>query len=417
MMSEAADICGRLYELARSRNGQNVVLDINGVPVLVVQRLDDADHILRLNAGNYRKNMAWFRQALGASRFSEDGAAWEMRWDLTQPFFSKFDRQCTFELASRYADLALTRLVAASGTGALVIDDDILREMTAGVLIENFFGVTLDDAEVDLSAIAELMNIGSEYSFVPAGQTGSVYRQRLPELPDLRRRVLHGMRFFRSGNVPSSPMFKAMKAADEDASNNILLEHELMSFLAAGTETSAAAISWACYLLARNEDLQDKLRAVALDFWRNPHADWLKLAEISAFRTFISETLRLFPPTPIVSRLAVAEDRVGELDIPAGQNVMISFIGIHHDQRHRSDPWLLNTTNRASCPASGEATAFSFGPRVCGGKQFAMAELVTFLSVFLAKARFELTSNEPPTFHWKSQMLRDGGQPVRVVLL
>lgn len=60
----------------------------------------------------------------------------------------------------------------------------------------------------------------------------------------------------------------------------------------------------------------------------------------------------------------------------------------------------------AACSSPGE---------ICGGKQFALVELVTALSVFLTQAHFELTSQEPPVFHWQSRMLRQEGRPVRVV--
>lgn len=416
-MGLSSRICSLLYDLAETRNGHNASLDLNGVPVLVIQRFEDADHILRRNAANYRKNMAWFRQALGASRFSEDGRAWEIRRDLTQVYFSKFDRQRTFELSLLYAGSAIEKLISNSDKGSLTIDDDILREMTASVLVENFFEVKLDETGVDLTVLAELMELGSEYSFVPAGKTGSIYQNQLSSLPTLRRRVLETMQFFRSENMPTSPIFRSMMQADRDTSNNIVLEHELMTFLAAGAETSAATMGWACYLLAKNQSLQDQLRHQTYSFWSRNRRSWSELREISTLRNFISETLRLFPPTPIISRLAIAADRIGDQGIQKDQNVMISFIGIQNDRRHRSNPWVPDIGDVANRTASGEQTSFSFGPRVCGGKQFAMVELVTFLSLFLKRARFELTSDEPPTFRWKSQMLREGGQPVRVVAL
>lgn len=61
--------------------------------------------------------------------------------------------------------------------------------------------------------------------------------------------------------------------------------------------------------------------------------------------------------------------------------------------------------------------AFSFGPRVCGGKHFALMEMMTILAVLLRKGRVELTSYEQPQFRWKSLILRDGGQPVRIAPL
>ncbi|WP_157019369.1 cytochrome P450 [Mesorhizobium xinjiangense] len=414
-MSPASQICGTLYELSRTENGRNVFLDLSGVQVLVVQRLEEADHILRLNAVNYRKNMAWFRQGLGTSRFSEDGNPWEIRRDLTQSYFSRFDRERTFALSEHHARIALGKMIDRSATGASTIDIDVLREMTASVLVENFLDVKLVDTGLDLAVLAQIMERASEFSFVPAGKAGAIYREHLAVLPALRRQALESMRYFRSEHMPLTPMLSDMKTADLDSANNFVLEQELMSFLAAGIEASAAAVSWACYLLAANPKVQENLRPLAHDLWRDGNASWHSLSRLKPFGTFISETLRLFPPTPIITRLANGPDRLGDQDIAEEQSVIISFIGIQHDKRHRADPWRLDIGEQALKPASGDFTAFSFGPRICGGKQFALVELATFLSVFVAGARFELTSMEPPRFRWRSQLLCEGGQPVRVL--
>jgi len=413
-MERSSDICNQLYELAKSHNGRNVDLDLNGVPVLVIQRLEDADYILRLNAENYRKNMDWFRQALGPSRFSEDGKAWEIRRDLTQPYFNKFDRERTFRLAAAHGRIALDKMIARSAKGLSTLDDDIPREMMCSIFIENFFEVKLSDTPIDLGLIAKLVEYGSEYSFVPAGQTKALYRDRLSKLPELRRQVLASMRFFRDDSLPVTPILEGMRAADRDPSTGIVLEHELLTCLASGAETSAATTGWMCYVLAAHPQLQDELRVLAKAFWQSDDANWAGLSRLRPIAHLISETLRLYPPTPIIGRLALAPDRIGEREIEAGQNILISFVGIQRDARLRANPWVLDIGDEAMKPGSGEGTAFSFGPRVCGGKQFALVELATILSLFLANASFELTSDDPPRFYWKSQMLRQGGQPVRV---
>lgn len=412
--SQSSRICSLLYDLARNENGRNVQIDLNGVPVLVIQRREDADHVLRTHVGNYSKNMAWFRQVLGASRFSEDGKAWEIRRDLTQPYFSKFNRQHTFNLAAYYGLEALDSMVARSEAGHDTLDDTTLRQMAANVLVHNFFGIRLADTGIDLGLLAELMEFGSEYAFVPAGKTRDLYQSRLATLPELRRQVLDSLHIFREGNLPENPMLEAMLAADRDPEQQVVLEHELMTFLAAGAETTAATVGWASYLLALNPEVQEELRSLAQAFWRSGQANWENLSRLKPLDLFISETLRLYPPTPIIARLANGPDRIGEHEIAEGQNVLISFVGIQHDTRLRANPWVLDIGEGTG--KDGD-TAFSFGPRICGGKQFALVELMTFLSVFLTQARFELTSQEPPVFHWKSQMLRQGRHPVRVVSL
>ncbi|KAB2719961.1 cytochrome P450 [Brucella intermedia] len=415
-MSLSSQICGYLYELARERNGENITTEFNGVNVLIVQRLEDADHILRLNANNYRKNMAWFRQALGASRFSEDGYAWEIRRQLTQSYFNRFDRENTFRISTDYAEKAIQELVVHSQNEAS-IDESALRRMTASVLIDNFFGIKLDDTGIDLAVLAELMAIGSDYSFVPEGKTSTLYRDRLGGLPALRREILRQLGYFRSSDVPRAPLLEGLLEADRRGKDRVVLEHELMTFMAAGAETSAATMGWACYLLALYPEVQEALRAAARAFWHGDHTDWQTLSKLKPLSRFISEALRLYPPTPIVARYAIDTDKLGTTHVSPGQNIMVSFIGVQLDRRFRADPWALDMDDLSAKKVTGETMAFSIGPRICGGKQFALLELMTFLSVFLNCARFELTSNKPPSYFWKSQMLRDGGQPVRVVEL
>ena len=97
---------------------------------------------------------------------------------------------------------------------------------------------------------------------------------------------------------------------------------------------------------------------------------------------------------------------------------MISFVGIQNDTRLRANPWVVDLEKGSDKGGDkGGDAAFGFGPRICGGKQFALVELMSFVSVFLAHARFESTSSAEPIFHWKAQMLRQGGQAVRVTAL
>lgn len=411
-MTSSSDICNRLYALARERNGEDVLLEINGVPMLVIQRYESADHVLRLHAAQYCKDMAWFRLALGASRFSEEGEAWQMRRQLTHEYFTRFDRERTCALARSHGAEAVEAMIAASDRGSATIDDRVLRQMTVSVLVENFFGIPFTETGLDLALISELMEYGSAYSFVPPGRTEGMYQAGLRRLPELRRDVLQQMRSFRDGRVPQGALLSGMLAADNDPANDIVFEHELVTFLAAGAESSASTAGWACYLLARHPETQEFLREHLAGIIEME--DWRSLAECEPLSDFLSEALRMFPPSPIVSRQATVADRIGEFDIAPGQNLLISFIGIGHDARFRADPWTLGGSGARRGATAGTHVAFSLGPRVCGGKHFALIELMGALAAFLAHGRFTLTDTAEPRFHWKAQMLREGGHPVRV---
>lgn len=410
-MNHYSDVCNWLYEMARARPGENIETELNGVSVLLLQSRSAADWVLRRNSTNYIKNMVWFRQALGASRFSENGEAWRLRKDLSQRYFNKFDRQRIFQLATRYAGIAVHSLMSASAQGRETLDDEIFRELAVSVLMEGFLGASLQDSGIDVKGLADLVECGSAHSFVPAGQVGALYGSNLARLPKLRRQVMAGFCPFREGTLGGGALLNGLLAADRDPTTDVVFEHELLTFFAAGSETTAATMGWLCYLLAANPQVQERLRETLRGFELDCH--WRAVSEIPLLRRFISEALRLYPSTPLIARLAMAADYVEGIAISAGQNVLVSLIGVQNDDG-AGRRWEMNLD---SDDQERDSFAFSLGPRACGGKQFALLEMAAFLFIFLKSARFELTSDVAPSFYWKSQMVRKGGHPVRLIEL
>jgi len=290
--------------------------------------------------------------------------------------------------------------------------------MAVSVFLPLFFDMNLKEAGIDMEDLARMMEYGSEYAFVPSGETMVRYKKTLGQLPGLRRKILAQMEKFRMIDAPEQSLLGRLQNADRDETQNFVQEHELISLLAAGTETTASSMGWACYLLARNPDIQESLRQEVRKFMSSGKIVWDDFSQLKLLNNFISETLRLFPSTPVVARMAVAADRIGDFDIDAGQNVLVSFVGVNHDSRMREDPWRIDVSDLATgCPVSGRTTSFSLGPRVCGGKHFALVEMAGFIGALLDKVRFEPTCMQEPRFRWKSQMLHEGGLPVRAIAL
>lgn len=418
-MTDYSQIGDQLYQIAESHQGENVVLNLSGMDVLIVQNANDADWVLRANASNYEKNMMWLRQVLGASRFSENGAAWKLRRDLSQSHLNRFDREHTFKLAcDRAKDAVEAMIEAGRHAGYETLDENLFRRLTMSVLLSTFFNVRLENTSISIDNIARIMELGSAQAFVPTGLSGQMYRDSLRELPAARARVLEDFRPFREGRLGSGALLADLMAADMDPSNDIVFEQEMLAFLAAGAETTAATLGWACYMLAANSNVQERLRVSVME---DGGADSPGGPEPILLLAFISEVLKRFPPTPVVARRALTTDQIGEHKIAPNDMILVSFIGVLYDGRSPWDVADLDLDKRlgkfASVRDSGIGTCFSFGPRICGGKHFALVELCGVLTTFLRRARFSLTSDSRPTFHWKSQLLRRGGQPVRVTPL
>ena len=99
----------------------------------------------------------------------------------------------------------------------------------------------------------------------------------------------------------------------------------IVTFIGAGHETTANALSWSLYLLS-----QAPARAGAdRGRGRRGHAATASLApetlpRLVFTKAVIEEAMRLYPPVPYMSRAALGEDRIGNLKIPRGSIVTIA---------------------------------------------------------------------------------------------
>ncbi len=167
----------------------------------------------------------------------------------------------------------------------------------------------------------------------------------------------------------------------------------ILTLIAAGHETSANGLVWTLYCLAMQPAAQDALaaevRAVA-------GARPVTAADLPALRrteAFIKETMRLFPPIPLLTRRTLRAERLGEIPIPADSQIFVPVYAIH---RHRA---LWRDPDRFA-PArflDGDGAAprhrmaylpFGAGPRICLGATFAMMEMVAGLATLVQSVRF-----------------------------
>lgn len=406
-------LCDQFYDFARRYPGQTISVDLNGFSCLVVQHPDDADRVLRANYRAYAKNMHWFRQTLGPSRFSEDGAEWEVRRNLTQRHFSDIDADRLHGITLRAVDEYLDS--GRDTDGDQSVSDAALRRLAAGISARYFFDLAIEDTGIDLEDLADIIELATHFSFMPSSQAALSYKHNHIKLIALRRRVLSALSKFRKINVKGR-LFEDLVAADADRNSTIMLEHELFTIFAAAVESSAAVMGWAMHVLANFPDIQDELYRSLRDHPEHEPLSARKLASNMTLRNFLSEVLRLFPPTPILGRVAVAGDRLGDFNFDEGQRVLVSLIGVHHAPQLRANPWMPDIDTPCNAARfSGLVGAFSIGPRICGGKNFSIIELISTLAVLVLRCRFEPTQHEPVNFYWKAQMLRAGGHRVKII--
>ncbi len=196
------------------------------------------------------------------------------------------------------------------------------------------------------------------------------------------------------------------------------IEDNIITFIGAGHETTARALGWTLYLLSQSPEerrkVEDELDA-KLDALPDP-AEWL--TELPHTRAALEEAMRLYPPAPSLNRTALADDRFGEIDIPAGASLLVLPWLVHRHETHWDRPG--HFLPERFMPGKREAIdrfqymPFGIGPRVCIGSSFAMHEGVIALASLMRHLRFDYVGSAPPYPVQKITVQPRGGLPMRV---
>src|SRR5262249_37762030 len=145
------------------------------------------------------------------------------------------------------------------------------------------------------------------------------------------------------------------------------LRDEVMTFLLAGHETTAVALTWTWYLLSQHPEIADRLqREVTAAIGTRPPA-LADLPKIPLARMVVEEGMRLYPPVWGIGRQAIAADTIGGYRIPAGAVLNLApWITHRHpafwDEPDRFDPDRF-TPERVRARHRFAYFPFSGGPR------------------------------------------------------
>ncbi len=216
--------------------------------------------------------------------------------------------------------------------------------------------------------------------------------ERIQDMIDERRR---------QGFARKDLLTRLLTAQDEDKPGAHMsdkqVRDEAVTLFVAGHETTATALAWSFYLLAKNPEVRDRAQAEADAFGSDPITQWDPTKLEYCTRVF-KEVLRLFPPVMMFPRRAIDDVEICGVTIPRKTLTFVSAYAQHYredsyEDPHRFDPdrWL---PQRESLRPKGSYLPFSAGPRFCIGVHFAMMEGPIVLATLLQRWRFEIDSQK-----------------------
>ncbi|EGU86495.1 hypothetical protein FOPG_11695 [Fusarium oxysporum f. sp. conglutinans race 2 54008] len=189
------------------------------------------------------------------------------------------------------------------------------------------------------------------------------------------------------------------------------LKDQLLTFLAAGHETTSSAITWACYLLTKHPEYQAKLReevrnGLPEDLAANPTVDLAGILEqLPYLNGIMHETLRLYPTVPLTMRQAIRDTRIGDQFIPEGTDIMVSIWYINRSEaiwgpdatEFKPERWITDDgkpNQNGGASSNYNFLTFLHGPRSCIGQGFAKAELRCLLATMVRSFEWTLAMDD-----------------------
>jgi cytochrome P450 len=338
------------------------------------------------------RNSRWF---FGNSLLTSEGETWKRQRQLAQPAFHRERISSYAGIMTNYAE----QVVSSWRDGAVV---DIHREMmrlTLSIAVRALFNVEAKGMyEISQAVNVMVRNMTGARMLLPSivrlvPRPGVFeFRRAVQKLDETVYQIIHLHR--RNGGDSGDLLSMLVESRDEDGSqmSNQQLRDAVMTFLLAGHETTALALSWAWHLLAENPQVEQKLH-YELDRvlgGRLPTSVDLPLLQYS--EAVVKESMRLYPPAWAVARTAIHEFELAGYRIPGGANIVMSPWVMHRDARLFPDPLKFDPDRWSTkdCRNLPKFAYFPFGagPRQCIGASFAMMEAVLVLATIAQ--RFQL---------------------------
>jgi cytochrome P450 len=344
-----------------------------------------------------------FRPIAGEGLLMSDGALWKQQHRLVQPAF----HQRRLAVYGEVMVVEALQLVAPYRDGEIRDVGMEMAKLTLGVVVKTLFGSELP---VEPKEVGRLM-----VAVLKAGnrRVNSPLRLRswVPTRANLREREAFAgldrilwimIQNRRASGESGDDLLSVLLSATDEESNAGMTEQqlrdELMTLFLAGHETTATALTWTWYLLARHQEVEAKLLRELRDVLAGREPAMEDLPNLPYTDMVVRESMRLYPPAPGFAREPIEDVTIGGWDIPKGSLVVVNTYALQHDARFFPEPerfeperfakgWEERMSRYAYLPFGG-------GPRVCIGNGFAMMEARLILATIAQKWRLTPESTE-----------------------
>ena len=395
------------YKSCAEEYGDVVRIHLAHVPVYLVVHPRDIETVLVTNAGNFTKSADYraLARVLGRGLLTSEGEFWKRQRSLIQPAFHRQNILAYAEVMTRAAGRMLD---SWKENGPRNIHEDLMR-VTLEIVAQCLYSAEVTDAaervgkamDVVTGSFIRNASLAMLFSFdVPVVLARREWRA-IRELNEIIGSIIRRRRSSEQPREDLLDMLLRVRDADGKPMSDAQLRDEVMTLFLAGHETTAIALSWACYLITQDPHIETKLaeelQTVLGDRVPTPE----DLPRLRYTEMVLKEALRLYPAVWGIGRKAVEECELGGYRVPAGSNIFILQWRTQRDPRFFPDPERFDPERWRDDPVrSGKIPRFAYfpfggGPRVCVGASFAMMEATLLLAMIQQKYHLEIFPGHP----------------------
>jgi cytochrome P450 len=332
--------------------------------------------------------------ALGEGMLLAEGDDWRAQRTTAQPAFYR-------ERVAAYGDTMVEYAgdVADGWADGETLDArPVASELTLRILARTLFGLDIRGRESVVRDTAAAMRSRTDASslvtYLPDWVPAPRIREYKRAVADARAFVDDLVAERRREGGGDDLLTMLVAAADAGGMDDVTLRDNMLTFLFAGHETSALALTYALFCLGHDLEAQARLHA-ELDGVDGP-LDAETVADLDVLDRTVREAMRLYPPVYTHFREPVRDVRVGDYLLPEGAVVSLPQWVVHRDERWYDDPSTFDPGRWVDWDGPEYAYfPFSGGPRHCIGMRFAELELRLALGTLLRDWRVESLTERP----------------------
>lgn len=348
---------------------------------------------------------------LGESIFTTNGEVWQRQRDLLIPGFKQNNVEKVFSRMLA-ATASMQQRLSRVGDGEVFDIEPEMTLVTADIIFRAIMSSSIDEDEAR-KVVEHFSDYQERTPYMALLRTLGVPnnwimkwadRHRIADAKFIRKAIEKTIKAryaqFEAGVREEdilTAVFETSAQAEYEYSIKEITDQIVMLFLA-GHETSAAALTWTIYLIAKYPEEQDKLLEEILNVRAQGEFTFKDIKQFKYLKQVFQESLRLYPPVGSFFRQVEKETQIRGKTITPKDQIMIApwLLQRHEDNWDRPHEYCPHRFDQGDPSARGAYIPFGMGQRVCIGMSFAIQEAMLILATLIRDYRFELEAGFEP---------------------